>query len=60
MRNFFVGKQFPSFKPIRTTAEHVLILVDEVIGNVTEQKDIDYLNTLFYFTTTEAKLLGIL
>lgn len=70
MATFFVGGQFPSFKPIRTTGDKILALIDSAIAGSTG-KDKEFLINLkekataeptkmFYFTIAQANLIKIL
>ena len=72
MATFFASGEFPSFKPIRTTAGKVLALVDAKLPNVTDsvvKKELTILKTRLsscptdkqvYLTIEVANHIGII
>lgn len=67
--DFFKSGGFPSFKPLRTSSEQILLKIDTSIANA-KGADIEYLmklkdiaqatpNRVFYFTIAQAKLIGL-
>ena len=72
MASFFVGEEFPSFKPIKTTAAKALELVNARLASETDAAKISALNVFkvrlttlaadkaVYLTIENAILLGII